>query len=229
MGEMISYKRPDGGESKAYLVEPAQGSRAPGIVVIQEWWGLNDQIKGVADKLAAAGYRALVPDLYRGEQALEANEAEHLMNGLDFADAASQDIRGAVQHLKATGSVKAGVTGYCMGGALTVLASVFVPESDANATWYGYPPLDFVDAGKIKAPLLGHWATQDQFFAIDGVDALEAKLKEAGVGYEFHRYDAKHAFANEEADSKNLPPLGYNPEAAELAWTRTLAFFGKHL
>ncbi|OBS08415.1 dienelactone hydrolase family protein [Acidihalobacter prosperus] len=229
MGEMISYKRPDGGDSKAYLVEPAQGSRAPGIVVIQEWWGLNDQIKGVAEKLAAAGYRALVPDLYRGEVALEANEAEHLMNGLDFADAASQDIRGAVQHLKATGSVKAGVTGYCMGGALTVLASVFVPESDANATWYGYPPLDFVDAGKIKAPLLGHWATQDQFFAIDGVDALEAKLKEAGVGYEFHRYDAKHAFANEEADSKNLPPLGYNPEAAELAWTRTLAFFGKHL
>lgn len=229
MGEMISYKRPDGGDSKGYLVEPAQVSSAPGVVVIQEWWGVNDQIKGVAEKLAAAGYRALVPDLYRGEVALEANEAEHLMNGLDFADAASQDIRGAVQHLKATGSAKVGVTGYCMGGALTVLAAVFVPESDANATWYGYPPLEYVDAGKIAAPLLGHWATQDQFFVIGGVDALEGKLKEAGVGYEFHRYDAKHAFANEEADSKNLPPLGYNPEAAELAWTRTQAFFDKHL
>ena len=229
MGEMISYTRPDGQTSNAYLVEPAQGSNAPGIVVIQEWWGLNDQIKGVANQYAAKGFRVMVPDLYRGKQTLEAKEAEHLMNGLDFADAASQDIRGAVQHLKSTGSTKAGVTGYCMGGALTLLTAVFVPESDANAVWYGYPPLEFVDAGKIKAPLLGHWGTQDQFFVIDGVDALEAKLDEAGVGYEFHRYDAKHAFANEEADAKNLPPLGYNPEAAKLAWDRTIAFFQKHL
>jgi len=229
MSDMINYKRPDGQVSNAYMVEPAQASNAPGIVVIQEWWGLNDQIKGVADKYATAGYRVLVPDLYRGKSTLEANEAEHLMNDLDFADAAGQDIRGAVQYLKETGSSKVGVTGYCMGGALTMLAAVFVPESDANATWYGYPPLEYVDASKIKAPLLGHWGTQDQFFAIDGVDALEEKLKQAGVDYEFHRYDAKHAFANEEADSKNLPVLGYNPDAAELAWQRTISFFGRKL
>jgi carboxymethylenebutenolidase len=229
MGEMVTYQRPDGQEAKAYLVEPAQGNNAPGIVVIQEWWGLNDQIKGVADKYAAAGYRVLVPDLYRGKLALEANEAEHLMNDLDFADAASQDIRGAVQYLKKTGSPRAGVTGYCMGGALTVLAAVFVPESDANATWYGYPPLEYVDPAQIKVPLLGHWGTQDQFFSIDGVDALEGKLKDANVGYEFYRYDAKHAFANEEADSKNLPPLGYNPQAADLAWQRTITFFNNNL
>jgi carboxymethylenebutenolidase len=229
MGEMISYTRPDGRTSNGYMVEPTQGSKAPGVVVIQEWWGLDDEIKGVAEKLAATGYRALVPDLYRGKLALEANEAEHLMNDLDFADAATQDIRGAVQYLKESGSSKAGVMGYCMGGALTLLAAVFVPESDANATWYGYPPLDYVDASKIKAPLLGHWGTQDQFFAIDGVDALEEKLKEAGVAYEFHRYDAKHAFANEKSDERNLPPLGYNPDAAKLAWERTMAFFQKHL
>jgi carboxymethylenebutenolidase len=229
MGEMISYKRPDGQEANGYLVEPGEGGGAPGVVVIQEWWGLNDQIKGVADKYAAAGYRVLVPDLYRGTLTLDANEAEHLMNDLDFADAAGQDIRGAVQHLKGKGSHKVGVTGYCMGGALTVLAAVFVPESDANATWYGYPPLEYVDAGNIKAPVLGHWGMQDQVFAIDGVDALEEKLKKAGISYEFYRYDAKHAFANEEADSKNLPPLGYNPEAAELAWQRTMAFFSKYL
>ena len=152
-----------------------------------------------------------------------------MMNELDFGDAAGQDIRGAVQHLKASGSAKVGVTGFCMGGALTLLAAVFVPESDANAVWYGYPPLDYVDAGKIKAPLLGHWGMRDQFFAIDGVDALEQKLKTANVGFEFYRYDAKHAFANEESDSKNLPPLGYNPEAAALAWQRTEAFFEKNL
>ena len=229
MGKTIEFKRPDGKSVSGYLAEPATGANAPGLVVIQEWWGLNDQIRGVADKMAAAGYRALVPDLYRGKTALEANEAEHLMNNLDFGDAAGQDVRGAAMHLKATGSKKVGVTGFCMGGALTVLAAVFVPESDANATWYGYPPLEYVDADKIKAPLLGHWGLGDQFFAISGVDALEQKLKEANVGFEFHRYDAKHAFANEEADSKNLPVLGYNPEAAELAWQRTLAFFDKHL
>ena len=229
MDVMISYKRPDGQTSKACLVEPAEGSNAPGIVVIQEWWGLNEQIKRVAEKLASAGYRALVPDLFRGKQTLDANEAEHLMNGLDFGDAAGQDIRGAVQYLKASGSAKAGVSGFCMGGALTLLTAVLVSESDANAVWYGYPPLEYVDAGKITAPLLGHWGTRDQVFPIDGVDVLQAKLREANVGFEFHRYEAKHAFANEEADLRNLPPLGYNPEAAELAWQRTLVFFEKNL
>src|SRR5208283_885311 len=110
MGKTISYHRPDGGTVNGYLAEGARGAFAPGIVVIQEWWGLNDQIRGVADKLAGAGYRALVPDLYRGKVALEANEAEHLMKGLDFGVAAAQDVRGAVLYLKATGSTKVGVT-----------------------------------------------------------------------------------------------------------------------
>ncbi len=229
MGEMISCQRPDGQSYDAYLAEPAQGSSAPGIVVIQEWWGLNDQIKGVADKLAHAGYRALVPDLYRGQLALDANEAEHLMTGLDFGDAAGNDIRGAVQHLKATGSHKVGVTGFCMGGALTVLSSVHVPEADVAVIWYGYPPLEYVDATKIKIPLLGHWATRDDAFAIAGVDELEKKLTAAGVAYTFHRYDCKHAFANETADEKNLPFLKYDAAAAQLAWDRTAAFFAEHL
>ncbi|MDX1592858.1 MAG: dienelactone hydrolase family protein [Gammaproteobacteria bacterium] len=229
MSEIINFKRPDGGLVDGYLAEPVTGNEAPGIVVIQEWWGLNDQIRGVADRLAAAGYRALVPDLYRGRQALEANEAEHLMNDLDFGDAASQDIRGAVQHLKATGSGHVGVTGFCMGGALTVLASVHVPEADAAVTWYGYPPLEYVDAGRIKIPLMGHWATEDQAFAIEGVDELEKKLDAAGVDYTFHRYLAKHAFANETADEKNLDFLKYDPVAAEKAWERTLAFLDEKL
>jgi carboxymethylenebutenolidase len=228
MGKIIEFSRPDGQKVNAYLADTDRPD-APGVVVIQEWWGLNDQIKGVADKLAGAGFRALAPDLYRGELTLEAKEAEHLMNGLDFADAASQDIRGAVRYLLDSGSPKAGVTGFCMGGALTVLSAVLVPDSSANVVWYGYPPLDYVDAGKIGSPLMGHWGTDDQFFAIEGVDALERKLREAKVDFEFHRYAAKHAFANEEADAKNLPPLGYNPEAAALAWERTLTFLQQHL
>ena len=227
MGEMIRCTRPDGEGLDAWLAEPAAGGAAPGLVVIQEWWGLNDQIKGVAERLAGAGYRALVPDLYRGKLALEANEAEHLMNDLDFADSAGQDIRGAVQYLKATGSAQVGVTGFCMGGALTLLSAVNVPEADAAVIWYGYPPLEFVDASKIGIPLLGHWATDDAAFAIDGVDQLEIKLDAAGVDYTFHRYDAKHAFANEAADEKILPFLKYDPAAAELAWERTLAFFAE--
>ncbi len=224
-----SFKRPDGKTLNGYLAEPKAGKNAPGVVVIQEWWGLNDQIRGVADKLAGAGYRALVPDLYRGRSALEAKEAEHLMNGLDFADAAGQDVRGAVQYLKSTGSKKAGVTGFCMGGALTLLAAVNAPEADAAVAWYGFPPLEYVDASKIKAPLMGHWATQDQFFPIGKVDELEKKLRAANVKFEFHRYDAKHAFANETADSKGLPPLKHDPKAAEQAWKRTLDFFAKNL
>jgi carboxymethylenebutenolidase len=229
MGELISCVRPDGQALNGYLVEPAPGSAAPGVVVVQEWWGLNDQIKGVADRLAKAGYRALVPDLYRGKLALEANEAEHLMKDLDFADAATQDIRGAVQYLKASGSNRVAVTGFCMGGALTVLSVVFVPEVDAAVIWYGYPPLELVDASRIKVPLMGHWATDDDAFAIDGVDKLEQKLRDAGVTYTFHRYNAKHAFANETADAQNLPFLKYNPAAAGLAWKRTIVFLGEEM
>jgi len=229
MGNMISYKRPDGASVAGYLAEPAQGASAPGMVVIQEWWGLNEQIKGVADKLAAAGYRGLVPDLYRGKIALEANEAEHLMNDLDFAEAAGQDVRGAVQYLKAAGSAKVGVTGFCMGGALAVLAATEVPEADVVVVWYGYPPLEYVDASRIKAPLLGHWGTEDEFFPISNVDQLEKMLRDAGVRFEFHRYKARHAFANETADAKNLPVLKYDAAAAELAWRRTMEFLAKHL
>ena len=229
MGQMISFNRPDGKSVQGYLAEPKGGSSAPGMVVIQEWWGMNDQIKGVADKLAAAGYRALVPDLYRGKVAVEANEAEHLMTNLNFGDAAGQDVRGAVQHLKGSGSKKTGVTGFCMGGALTLLSLVNVPEADAGVCWYGYPPLEYIDASKIKAPLLAHWATDDVPFPIAKVDELEKKLSAANVKFEFHRYKAKHAFANETADSKKLPIIQYDAEAAALAWRRTMEFLGKNV
>ena len=229
MGKMIEFQRPDGQAVRGYLAEPAGAGAAPGIVVIQEWWGLNDQIRGVADRYAAAGYCALVPDLYRGKSTVEAAEAEHLMTNLNFADAAGQDVRGAVRHLK-TRCLKVGVTGYCMGGARTLLAAVNVPEADAAVVWYGYPPLEYVDAGAIKAPLMGHFATRDVPFPIAGVGALEDKLRAAGVAFEFHRYDAMHAFANEtQVGANRLPICEYLPDATALAWTRTLGFLDRHL
>ena len=226
MGKSISFNRPDGKSVSGYLAEPKAGGA--GIVVIQEWWGMNDQIRGVADRLAVAGYRALVPDLYRGKATVDAKEAEHLMKGLNFGDAAGQDVRGAVQFLKQD-SPKAGVTGFCMGGALTILSAVNVPEADAAVVWYGFPPLEYVDASKIKAPMLGHFATRDTAFPIGKVDELEKKLRAANVKFEFHRYEAKHAFANETADEKKLDMLEYNPKAAELAWKRTMDFLAKAL
>lgn len=229
MGNMASYQRPDGQTVQGYLAEPAQPNGAPAIVVIQEWWGLNDQIRGVADRLALAGFQALVPDLYRGKSTVEQEEAHHLMTDLDFSDAASQDIRGAVQFLKARAS-KVGLTGFCMGGALTLLALTQSPEIDAGVTWYGCPPLEYIDASKITAPLQGHWATQDEFFKIDMIDALEAKLTAAKVGFEFHRYLAHHAFANETAAGPGrIPATQYDAVWAQQAWDRTLHFFGKHL
>ncbi len=231
MGKTVEFKRPDGGMLSGYLAEPAQAAHAPAVVVIQEWWGLNDQIRGVADRFAKMGYRALVPDLYRGKSTLQAEEASHLMNNLNFGEAASQDVRGALQFLKASGSPKVGVTGFCMGGALTVLSTVMAPECDAAVSFYGYPPLEFVDPGKIKVALMAHWAMHDNPFPIAGADALRDKLQAAGVEMEFHYYDAMHGFCNETQVGENrlLPVVEYNPGLAELAFERTFAFFKKRL
>jgi len=197
--------------------------------VIQEWWGVNDQIRGVAERMATAGYRALVPDLFRGKSTVEAAEAHHLMSGLNFADAASQDIRGAVQFLKKS-SGKVGVTGFCMGGALTLLALGMAPEIDAGVVWYGCPPLEYIDATKIKAPVQGHFATQDEFFNIASIDQLEEKLRAANVRFDFHRYLAHHAFANETAVGPHrTPQTQYDAVWSQQAWDRTLRFLGRWL
>ena len=229
MGSIVEFQRPDSKVLQGYLAEAAGGTKAPAIVVLQEWWGLNDQIRGVADRLSSAGFNALVPDLYRGKSTVESEEAHHLMSALDFGDAASQDIRGAVQFLKGR-STKVGITGFCMGGALTLLSLTQSPEIDAGVVWYGCPPLDYIDASKIRAPIMGHWATQDEFFKIDTVDALEEKLNAAKVDFEFHRYLAHHAFANETAvGPARTPATQYDPVWAQQAWDRTLHFFGRKL
>lgn len=228
-GKTITYKRPDGKDVSGYLASPAKTEGAPAIVVIQEWWGLNDQIRGVADRLAAAGYLALVPDLYRGEMTVEEEEAHHLMSKLDFADAATQDIHGAVQYLK-TYTPNVGVTGFCMGGALTLLALNFIPEIAAGVVFYGMPPLEYLDPKNIKVPVQAHWATQDEFFPAENVDKLEEKLAGGGVDIEFHRYLAHHAFANETAVGHGrIPGTQYDPVWAQLAWDRALTFFGRTL
>lgn len=226
----IEFERPDGKAVAGYLADADRPLGA--VVVIQEWWGINEQILRVADRLADCGFTALVPDLYRGKSTVEAEEAHHLMSSLNFGDAATQDVRGAVQYLKslAIGSGRVAVTGFCMGGALTWLSMASAPEIDAGVVWYGYPPLEYVDASKIRQPVMAHWATQDQAFALSGVDALEQKLREAEVQYEGHRYLAHHAFANEDAvGPRRIPITQYDAYWAGRAWDRSLRFLGQHV
>ena len=217
MGEMVQFKRPDGKSCPGYLATPKAGAGAPGFVCIQEWWGLNEQIKRTADRLADAGFRALVPDLYRGKVAKAADEANHMMKGLNFPDAAEQDVRGAVQCLKQS-SKKVAVGGFCMGGALTILAAARVPEMDAGACFYGIPDLSATELKKIKIPLTCHFAKQDGWITPAKVTELEAVLKQSKSKFEIYSYDAQHAFMNE------LRPEVYDPSSAKLAWDRTLKF-----
>lgn len=219
---MIEIPRPDGSTLPAYLATPAAGEEAPGVVVIQEWWGLNAQMKRTADRLAEAGFRALVPDLYRGRVAGDAAEANHLMSHLDWAGACDQDVQGAVDFLKAGGG-KVAVLGFCMGGALTIMALVRVPGVDAGVCFYGIPPAAAADPAAIRAPLLGHFATHDDWCTPAAVDALEATLGAAGATYAIHRYDAHHAFFNE------ARPEVFDAGCAALAWRRSLDFLAERL
>jgi carboxymethylenebutenolidase len=219
MERMIEFARPDGGRTKGYLATAGQGR--PGIVVIQEWWGLNDQICGVADRFARAGWNALAPDLYKGRVTAAADEANHLMTGLDFADATNQDLRGAAQHLKGSGS-KVAVMGFCMGGALTIAALVHIPDLAAGVCFYGIPPKEFADPSRIRAPFQGHFANQDDWCTPDAVNQLEAAMKAAGQSPEIYRYDAAHAFANERSPA-------YDVACANQAWERMQGFLEKHL
>ena len=220
MGQMIEFRRPDGQHSQGYLASAAPGSR--GLVLIQEWWGLNDHIRAVADRFAAAGFETLAPDLYRGRLASSADEASHLMNGLDFPDATHQDLRGAVQHL-AAGGRKVGTLGFCMGGALTVAAAVHVPELGAAVCFYGIPPATFADPAHIRVPFMGHFATRDDWCTPAAAQQLEAALRGAGQQPVCHHYEADHAFFNA------ARPEVYDAAAAELAWQRSVDFLKAHL
>jgi carboxymethylenebutenolidase len=219
MGSIIEFARPDGGRTKGYFATAGNGR--PGIVVIQEWWGLNDQICGVADRFARAGYNALAPDLYKGQVTATPDEANHLMGGLNFPDATTQDLRGATTHLKGS-SGKVAVMGFCMGGALTIAALVHIPELAAGVCFYGIPPKDFADPAKIKVPFQGHFANQDDWCTPAAVNDLEAAMKASGQSPEIYRYDAAHAFFNERS-------AAYHLANANQSWDRMSAFLEKRL
>lgn len=220
MGQMIDFERPDGGRTRGYLA--TAGADRPGIVVIQEWWGLNDQICGVADRFARAGFNALAPDLYQGRVTQKPDEANHLMTGLDFAGATHQDVRGAVRQLAAQGA-KVGVMGFCMGGALTIAAAVHVPEVSAAVCFYGIPPKEFADPAAIAIPLQAHFANRDDWCTPAAADGLEQAMTGAGRSPQVFRYDADHGFFNERRGDV------YDAACGQQAWDRMTEFLGRTL
>jgi carboxymethylenebutenolidase len=222
MGTKINFSRPDGKEASGYLARAGRAN-APGVVVIQEWWGLQDQIRGICDRFALAGYDALAPDLYAGTVVPyhDREAAEKEMGSLNFLDATDQSVRGAVLFLKKSGA-KVGLTGFCLGGAVAILGACRIPELSAAVCFYGIPPETVARPADVKVPLQAHFAKKDDWCTPAAVDAFEATLKAAGRNAEVFRYDAEHAFVNEQRDV-------YDRAAAEQAWDRTLKFWAKHL
>ncbi|HEX7165899.1 MAG TPA: dienelactone hydrolase family protein [Acidimicrobiales bacterium] len=225
MGEMVEFAS-NGGSAAGYLAVP-EGEQGRGVLVLQEWWGLVPQIKGVCDRLAGEGFTALAPDLYHGEIAehTEMDKAGELMNSLP-PDRAARDMGGAITYLlghESTTGDDVGVIGFCMGGLLTmVIAAIEGDRVRAAVPFYGAPldPAHAPDWSGLTATVRGHFAADDTLFPLDAVKELETKLKGMGkdVTFEVHQ-GVGHAFANEHN------PIGtHDPEAADRAWTDAVAF-----
>ncbi|HEX5506335.1 MAG TPA: dienelactone hydrolase family protein [Thermomicrobiales bacterium] len=223
MGEMVNFAA-NGGACPGYLAT-AGAAGAPGVVVIQEYWGLNHHIKDVVDRFAAAGYTALAPDLYHGTVATEPDEAGKEMMALNIGQAAT-DMRGAIAHLRGLIGKRVGVVGFCMGGALSLYAAGDNPDAvGACVDYYGFHPNVPYDLAALRAPLRGFFAGQDHSYASPQyVHDLDTRLTALGKAHDFTTYpDCDHAFFNDDR------PEVYNAAAARDTWQKMLDFFGQHL
>jgi carboxymethylenebutenolidase len=223
-GEMVEFES-NGGSARGYLAAPESGA-GPGVVVLQEWWGLVPHIEDVCDRFAAEGFVALAPDLYHGEQTRSPDEAGKLMMALDIARA-ERDMRGAVEFLLSREGVRGesvGTVGFCMGGVLSLYAASKSRRVGACVVFYGIHPKVEPDLESLRAPVLGIYAEKDQFVPPAAARALEERLKALGKDAEFHVYPGTdHAFFND------TRPEVHDAEAAADAWRRTLDFLRRHL
>ena len=229
MGEIIEFPS-NGSTGQGYIAAPPSGAAATsGIIVLQEWWGLVDQIKRTCDRFAEAGFTAVAPDLYHGTTVplTEPDEAGKQMMALKM-DAAAQDLSGAVDELlRRTGRSQVGVIGFCMGGGLALVLGTQRPDAvKAVVAAYGLIPWPDAqpDFSKLDAAVLGHAAGQDDYFTPEAARELESRLKSMGKDVEFHHYPgADHAFFNEDR------PEVHDEESARLLWDRSIAFFRENL
>lgn len=223
-GRMIEFPS-DGGTTPGYLSSPA-AEIGPGVVLIQEWWGLVEHIRDVADRLSAEGFVVLAPDLYHGEKTKSPDTAGKLLMALDIPRAA-KEIRAAGDHLASLDDVqpkKVGVVGFCMGGQLALYAGQEFPERvGAVVDFYGIHPNAPVDPERIRVPVLMHFATRDKSVPVDEAREFVERAVSSGSGVEAYFYEADHAFFNE------TRPEVYSASNASTAWSRTLTFLREHL
>jgi carboxymethylenebutenolidase len=209
-----------------YLAVPDSGG-GPGVVVLQEWWGLEDHIKDICDRLAGAGFLALAPDLYRGDTTEQPDEAQQKMMAMSM-DQTEVDMRGAVDYLadhEGFAGDRVGSIGFCLGGGLSVWAASANQKVGAVVTYYYVMPHGKPDFSKVQAPVLGHFGTADDFVSVDDAKQLETEMSEAGVDVRFEFYEgAGHAFFN---DTNRLGT--YDRDAAELSWQRSTDFLSTNL
>ncbi|MEZ5143599.1 MAG: dienelactone hydrolase family protein [Acidimicrobiales bacterium] len=227
MGEIVEFAS-NGSTASGSLAVPESGN-GPGVIVIQEWWGLVPHITDVCDRFAAAGFVALAPDLYHGTTTREPDEAGKLMMAMNL-DQAAKDMGGAVDHLiglAAVTSNKVGVIGFCMGGGLAMLLGTQRPgQIAAVVPYYGIIPWEGAqpDWSKLEASVQGHFAAEDSFFRPDQVKELEQTLIKLGKDVELIVHPGvDHAFFNE------TRPEVHHPETSQKVWEMTLAFFHQHL
>lgn len=221
-GKMVEFPS-NGGKTAGYLATPKTG-KGPGVLVIQEWWGLVGHIKNVCDRFATEGFSALAPDLYHGKTADEPDAAGKLFMALNIAQA-EKDLRGAASYLAGHSSTsKLGAVGFCMGGQLALFAGTVNPNVGAVVDFYGIHPNVKPDYRKLSGPVLGLFAEKDAFVTPQAAKDVDEAIKKAGKQSEVHIYPGvDHAFFNDERADV------YNKTAADDAWRRTLAFFRQHL
>jgi carboxymethylenebutenolidase len=224
MTTKVSFEDKGGKTIDGVLAEPSGTGKAPSVVLIQEWWGINDHIKSLADRLAKEGFLVVAPDLYHGKIAKDAGEANALMTELDTL-AAMKEIAAAVAfaktHARSNGNV--GVMGFCMGGALSFAAACHVEGLGAVVPFYGTPPAEKVDYAKVTAPILAHFAKNDDWATVAKAEAIKKQLDELGKPMHLEVYDAGHAFVND------TRPEAYDEKSAKLAWQRSIDFLKKNL
>jgi carboxymethylenebutenolidase len=222
---MVSYPGPEGAELMGYMARPSDTDEAlPAIIVIQEWWGLNEHIRDVTRRVAREGFVALAPDLYDGQVTTEPDEARKLVMELDMM-AAVGEIGAAIDYTLQqdyTGGSEAGIVGFCMGGRLVLQTVVADEDVGAAVAFYG-SPLTPEEAPEANAPVLGLYGSADQSIPVEEVRQMEDAFAEAGITHEIQIYEgAGHAFFNDTRDS-------YDEDAAADAWPRTLEWFRTHL
>jgi carboxymethylenebutenolidase len=209
------------GATPGYLAVPA-GEQGPATIVLQEWWGMDEHIRAVCDRLANEGFFALAPDLFAGQTTTEPSEAEQKLMALSM-DRVEPQMCGAADYLSKQPGFEGngvGALGFCLGGGLSVWAAATCPNITAAVTYYYVMPHGKPDFARIKGPVLGHFGTADAFISHEESQALEAELRDAGVDVTFHYYDGNgHAFFAEH------DRLGtYDPDAAQLSWERSVSF-----